>query len=464
MNRFLQSVPVLFLSLLLMTPAGFAQDVEPATPAEAGEAEPAADQEVEINEDNYRQFMELKDAMRQRTVLPENAYQSQAGLQKLDKLPESSQKHLRNQLREVIVEGEAWQPGDEDREYPFEPSAAAATDPALRKQETDAWGELVDGYHAREADIYANASRSRAAAAAGSFGAGNSSQQGKPQAGEGPGGDAHESSGKMGESPGQQQTSQAGRQGGYSPGAQGNPGDSGESGSEGVSQNALEFLKQQRNLGQSGQTPDGQIQGLPGGNSVNSSAGQASAQNAGQADQQANAQNQEQHQPGSDQGQAAQQADSQQGNAEQENSNPTQQQAEQEAEQEAEQMAQSVQQAGENAQQDEQDGTEAMQQTSAEAENHQQTTNDASFQVGTPDSDEDSTEGVSQNALEFLLQQNGQDQDAVDNDEPQSGTLTLQDLVNARGTSIEAGFGAEGDGDIDKKEPDEEPARKDGGG
>jgi hypothetical protein len=98
-----------------MTPAGFAQDVEPATPAEAGEAEPAADQEVEINEDNYRQFMELKDAMRQRTVLPENAYQSQAGLQKLDKLPESSQKHLRNQLREVIVEGEAWQPGDEDR-------------------------------------------------------------------------------------------------------------------------------------------------------------------------------------------------------------------------------------------------------------------------------------------------------------------------------------------------------------
>ena len=127
-------------------------------------------------------------------------------------------------------------------------------------------------------------------------------------------------------------------------------------------------------------------------------------------------------------------------------------------------MPQSAQQAGESAQQDEQDGTEAMQQTSAQAENQQQTENDASFQVGTPDSDEDSTEGVSQNALEFLLQQNGQDQEAVDNDEPQSGTLTLQDLVNARGTSIEAGFGAEGDGDIDKKEPDEEPARKDGGG
>ena len=455
MNRFLQSVPVLFLSLLLMTPAGFAQDVEPATPAEAGEAEPAADQEVEINEDNYRQFMELKDAMRQRTVLPENAYQSQAGLQKLDKLPESSQKHLRNQLREVIVEGEAWQPGDEDREYPFEPSSAAATDPALRKQETEAWGELVDGYHAREADIYANASRSRAAAAAGSFGAGNSSQQGKPQAGEGPGGDAHESSGKMGESTGQQQTGQAGRQGGYSPGAQGNPGDSGESGSEGVSQNALEFLKQQGNLGQSGQTPDGQTQGLPGGQSANPSAGQAG--------QQANAQNQGQQPPGSEQGRTTQPSDSQQEDAGQANSDPAQQLAEQGTEQGAE-MPQSAQQAGESAQQDEQDGTEAMQQTSAQAENQQQTENDASFQVGTPDSDEDSTEGVSQNALEFLLQQNGQDQEAVDNGEPQSGTLTIQDLINARGTSIEAGFGAEVDGDTDKKDPGEEPARKDDGG
>ena len=160
--------------MFLYASAGFAQDETATTTPSAGadveetapesEAVPAG-QEVEINEDNYRQFMELKDARQQRNMLPENSYQSQAGAQKIDKLPEESQKHLRNELREIIIQGDQWQPGDENTDYPYAPSNAASTNRALQKQEADAWGELVDNYHKREAEIYGNASRSKAASA-----------------------------------------------------------------------------------------------------------------------------------------------------------------------------------------------------------------------------------------------------------------------------------------------------------
>ncbi len=130
-------------------------DVE-ATPAAAGNP---ASQEVEINEDNYRQFMELKDANLQREVIPENVFKPGSGLQKLEKLPEESQKHLRNELREIIVQGDPWQPGDEQGEFPYTPSAAAANNPGLEKQEREAWGELVDSYNQREAQIYENCCR-----------------------------------------------------------------------------------------------------------------------------------------------------------------------------------------------------------------------------------------------------------------------------------------------------------------
>ena len=241
MIKHFQLIRLLILPVFLYTLSGFAQDDEPATvPAPEPDTEETvpAGQEVEINEDNYRQFMELKDARQQRNILPETAYRSQAGMQKIEKLPEDSQKHLRNQLREIIIKGDQWQPGDEGGDYPYVPSEAAKTDQALQKLEAEAWGELVDNYHKREAEIYANSSRSKAAAATASASGGNSG--------------SHE--GSQGGSAGQDGTDQqANRQSSsrqnssadnYSPDAANDPN---AKSTEGVSQNALEFLQQSGN-------------------------------------------------------------------------------------------------------------------------------------------------------------------------------------------------------------------------
>ena len=53
MNRQLQLTGLFCFLLILYFPLGFAQD---------GESDVPSGQEVEINEDNYRQFMELRDA------------------------------------------------------------------------------------------------------------------------------------------------------------------------------------------------------------------------------------------------------------------------------------------------------------------------------------------------------------------------------------------------------------------
>jgi len=232
-----------------------AQDEETATlseaEAKASENTEVSRQEVEVNEDNYRQFMELKDTGLQRNVFPETAYKSQAQLQKLDKLPEESQKHLRNQLREIIVQGDPWKPGDEDTDYPYTASAAAIKNPSLQKQEAEAWGELVDNYHQREAQIYANSARSAAAAAPGSAsgeGSGNngaSAGNGAQQGGEGQQASQENSS---------RQNAAAGS---YSPGASSRKE---VKNAEGVSQNAMEFLKSQSgtNPGQGADTQNSQ--------------------------------------------------------------------------------------------------------------------------------------------------------------------------------------------------------------
>ncbi len=240
MNRPLQFISLLTISMFLYASAGFAQDEKATTTPSAAagveetalesEAVPAV-QEVEINEDNYRQFMELKDARQQRNMLPENSYQSQADAQKIDKLPEESQKHLRNELREIIIQGDQWQPGDENTDYPYVPSKTAGTNRALQKQEADAWGELVDNYHRREAEIYGNASRSKTA----------SSTAGTSGEGEGSAG------GNMGEGPQasqQNNSKQSSTAGSYSPDSSNDPN---ATSTQGVSQNAMEFLKGQEN-------------------------------------------------------------------------------------------------------------------------------------------------------------------------------------------------------------------------
>jgi hypothetical protein len=249
MNKYFQISGLLIILVFLYASPGFAQDEEPATtlPSETDieEVTPESEevpsgQEVEINEDNYRQFMELKETRGQRNMIPETSYKSQAGLQKLDKLPEASQKHLRNQLREIIVQGEQWQPGDEGTDYPYVPSDAASTDQSLQKQEAEAWGELVENYHQREAEIYANSSRSGAAAASASAsgaGAGAGGEQGSAGSGSGKDGDGQQANQER-------RAQQDGAADSYSPNVSNDPN---AKSTAGISQNAMEFLQKSGN-------------------------------------------------------------------------------------------------------------------------------------------------------------------------------------------------------------------------
>ena len=250
MNRQIEFIALIGLLAFLYSPAGYSQDGEPAAtlPKETSDKKTAEEQEVEINEDNYRQFMELRDARQQRNVLPENAFQPRSGSQKLDKLPESSQKHLRNQLREIIVQGDRWQPGDEGTVYPYVPSEAASTDQALQAQEAEAWGELVNSYNKREAEIYAHASQSQAAKAAGNMPGGEGNRKGSN------GGEQGE--GEPGQRTSQQNDSeQSSATDAYSPGALSDPN---ARNTAGVSQNAMEFLQGKLNHnGNGGDSSDG---------------------------------------------------------------------------------------------------------------------------------------------------------------------------------------------------------------
>lgn len=244
-----QLLAPIFLCLVMFSPPGFSQ-VDDSTPEKNNQAGPdetvespvASGQEVEVNEDMYRRFMELKDARQQRMILPEDAFKPGSGSQTLDELPEESQKHLRNQLREIILQGDEWQPGDENTDYPYVPSQAAAGNPELQKQEAAAWGELLDSYHKREAQIYNNSARTKAAMASQNGQSGNSGQgAGQSQASSASSGGQLSSTEQTNQqSPGQQQNS-----------PQNEMPDSARitssSSSAGVSQNAMEFLQSMQN-------------------------------------------------------------------------------------------------------------------------------------------------------------------------------------------------------------------------
>jgi hypothetical protein len=118
--------------------------------------------ETDISEDNYRRFMELDDRRLERPAFPAAAIQPSSQLQKMGQLPESSQKHLRNQLRGIILARGDWTPEEMNRDYAFVPSAEARKDGQLLRDEIEAWTELVTEYHEREAAIYAAAAGSGA--------------------------------------------------------------------------------------------------------------------------------------------------------------------------------------------------------------------------------------------------------------------------------------------------------------
>lgn len=414
MNKRLQILILLSLSGLVLASPVIAQDNEPTLPSatEAGETVPEeeipAAQEVEITEDNYRQFMELKDAMRQRNVIPENVFKPGSGLQKLDKLPEESQKHLRNQLREIIVQGDPWQPGDEEAEYPYTPSPAASTNPALEKQEMEAWGELVDSYHDRESQIYENSSGMQAARGS-EQGSSNSRQNGtgsNERQGQNVEGSEGQQAGQQGN------PNQADTEGTYSLNGSA---DSSANSTAGVSQNAMEFLK-----GSTGQTgglaESGTVQNGGSGESdtppSEGDKGQGESDGGEQVETQAMAQ-----EPG----------------------------------------AQGSGQEGEQA--DRQDGEQANDgQISESSERSMSTAQPDSIMLGSPTQPEkESTAGASQNALEYLT---GEDPGAIDGDinedgeEQAEGTLSIEDLLNAQGVGNSSEIEPATDPDKIKQHPE----------
>ena len=415
------------LLVILMTyalPPAFAQDSEPTLPSteEAAVAEPQApaSQEVEINEDNYRQFMELKDAMRQRNIIPENVFKPGSGLQKLDKLPEASQKHLRNQLREIIVQGDPWQPGDEETDYPFTPSPAASTDPSLEKQEQEAWGELVDGYHERESQIYENSSGTQAARGS-EQGSSSNSENGSGATGQpgqsGESGQAQQA-GQEG-NPQQNNPDQSNTEGTYS--LNGSSDSSGNS-TAGVSQNAMEFLQ---GLGTGGNNPEG-----------NSSAAETGG--SAQGNSSTPSQSQKQVQTGQ-QGNLTAPSGTTDGNPSQIARDTGPNSTAGTSQNAMDYLTENTGQTGKTTV-DGSGNSEDMDSASESASNASDDAEptDQQFTQQDAQSEEESTAGASQNALEYLMEESTQVDDDINNqvDTNQSeGTLTIQELLNARGVN-----------------------------
>jgi len=465
MKEHLKFVNLLTLTVLLYTPAGFTQDNEKE--AESKSTDAPASQEVEITEDNYRQFMELRDPRQQRSVLPENAFKPKTGLQKLDKLPEESQKHLRNQLREIIVQGDQWQPGDEDEHYPYVPSEAASTNKELQKQEAEAWGELVDSYHRREAEIYENQARSQAAMAPdGASNGGSNTGNGSPGDGTGQAG----AGGEAGRESSPEQSSAADS---YSPNASIDPN---ARNSAGVSQNAMEFLKG-RGLADQGTNQPGRNAGSPGGSGVQGSEGQGDNTSSPIGD---SAQ-------GDAQEQAEQQASSPQGSSEDTNataSNNTEANSMAGSSQNALEFLKSSGNEGDKAaesgadspladngpsdeQGDAQEQSQDGQQSSDEQQAESSTPTTLTSNNSGNESEGESTSGVSQNALEFLTgesDQTGQGQARPADTSAQRGTLSIKDLINAKGVGNANAPPPPPVKQKDVQTPNPPPPDKDGGG
>ena len=510
MKKWFQFVSLLILAVFLLTPPLFAQDDEPTLPPvtdgeETTPAEPdtPASQEVEINEDNYRQFMELKDAMRQRDIIPENVFKPGSGLQKLDKLPEESQKHLRNQLREIIVQGDPWKPGDEETEYPYTPSVAASTNPSLEKQEKEAWGELVDSYHERESQMYENSSGSQATRGS-EQGSSNSPENGTGSTG--PAGQDGE--GSQGQQPGQEgNPDQSDTEGTYSLNGSNDPN---ANSTAGVSQNAMEFLQglgegsgeqgSSTENGQGGESPtpsEGQSQAQAGQQGTSDQSGAASSGTLNSA-RDPNAKstagasqnameflmgNAGQGEKAGESGTSSSEASTGQGETQEGEAGEALADGQQDGQEDGQPDGQnSGQDDGQTDSQadghaDVQGEGQAGSQDNGQSQNGEQTeTAESSTPVVPPasttpvspaEAEEESTAGASQNALEYLKSGNVQTTDSTDN-EPDSdqseGTLTIQDLLNARGVGGSTGTAPATTSPEGEQQPDDDTPDKDGGG
>lgn len=231
-----------------------AQDNDP--PGDDGDA---SSQRTDESEEAYRRRMELEGARDQDTYY-DQSYASQTEQDNLDKLPEKSQKNIRDQITDIIIENDQWEPGDVLDEYPYEATEAAMKDPVLLEQEEEAWAEQVEKYHEREAAAFGATRPPMPGTGQQQAGAGSSGEG--QQQGDGSG----ESGQDGGQEGGQEGENGAGSAGGYSP----NEGDDDEMNTAGVSESALDFLRGKQAQGQSSgggsNIPNGQAPGSgPGG-------------------------------------------------------------------------------------------------------------------------------------------------------------------------------------------------------
>jgi fused signal recognition particle receptor len=228
------SILALILSMTLplaVTGGLHAQDQQSDT--QSTDQEESSEQ-VERRDQQYRRQMELEDALeRSDDMLDQGTYADQANMSKLAKLPRSSQEHLKEEMKEIIIEGDQWKPEDAGKKFPFVPSAAAEMDSDLAQREEEAWNEMVENYHQREAA--AHAAQQAANSGASSQGGQQGGQQGQEngQAGGGGSQGADSASGSAG--------------GSYNPNASQRTSEDEGPSTAGVSQSALDFLKNRSN-------------------------------------------------------------------------------------------------------------------------------------------------------------------------------------------------------------------------
>jgi len=223
---------------LSITGAVQAQDNEPGT----GERDESSEQ-VEESEEAYRRRMELEGARDQETF-SNTSYSSQAKQQKIDKLPKESQKNIRDQITDVIIESDEWEPSDVLKEYPYDATEAARKDPELREQEEEAWAEQVEKYHEREAAAFGATRPPMPGSGQQQAGTGSNGEGQQP----GEQGSGNEGAGQDG---GQASEDGSGSAGSYEPYQSRSQSDDDEMSTAGVSESALDFIR-----GKQGQAPN----------------------------------------------------------------------------------------------------------------------------------------------------------------------------------------------------------------
>ncbi|MEJ8566020.1 hypothetical protein [Elongatibacter sediminis] len=252
-------------SLLVCLPLAAQEPVRDAG-SEAGDAAAAeaetSSRRVDESEENFRQRMELRE-QRFRDRQPSNTTFSYSTSRegKLANLPPESQRHIREQLSDLVIESRLWEPGVDLSDYPYEPSEAAAGDALLAQQEREAWVEQLQKY--QEAEQAAHAAE-QAAARAREAGGGPAGEAAQGQSGAAPGGSPGRSDGARSEDSGD--ASAAERQASRAGAAQAADRESAESTEaarepSGVTESALDYLRRQglaqQPGGGEGDDPDG---------------------------------------------------------------------------------------------------------------------------------------------------------------------------------------------------------------